>query len=536
MGLLLVFFPEDHQSSAIVDKNKLFQSPSTSMSSSSSSPSPSSSSSSSSFSLSRSSNSSFRRSNSNNMILTKAQSTISICALLVFITLLLFTLSTFEPTTTRVHHPSSRRSLSQNPPDLINDSDPKFRPNPKINTPNYHGNPLLFSSSSSSWYAKMWKQKTGDSKEKSNNLNLPQSALQGMGTLYRRGTRAMSDLVVGHVGEDVNEDEIRLFMRFLLRSGLAAKADVVLISDSSSRFGSVIREENESFLRLIVHHKQLNRTTTGRRRRTISGFDATQFLKKIGKKEVGEPLWGKRYRSNYNYSDRGEDESELTWFSYGSVLGFETSELDPENTLSGFLDHVSLGLRRWACYPMLLGRVRRNFKHIMLVDVKNLVVLGDPGGRVRNLSPESVLVFKKLETVSGKHGKKNPDKSQSHYPVNSAIIAGGARGIRRLSNAVLTEIVRAAMQHKKKSTVTESEILNQLVSSEFMAKNIKFIKSTESIPDSSSLTGLGTNLDASLSLSEYPVIQRGNSNHDINSIIMKQLCSSEVDSSIYRDC
>lgn len=346
----------------------------------------------------------------------------------------------------------------------------------------------------------------------------------------------MSDLVVGHVAEDVNEDEIRLFMRFLHRSGLTAKADVVLISDSSSRFGSVIQEENESFLKLIVHHEQLNRTTSSRRR-TASGFDATQFLKKVGKKEVGEPLWGKRIRSNYNYSDGGgEKEGELTHLSYGSVLGFETSELDPENSLSGFLDHVSLNLRRWACYPMLLGRVRRNFKHVMLVDVKNLVVLGDPVGRVRNQNPESVLIFKKLETVSGKHGKKNSDKSQSHYPVNSAIITGGARGIRRLSNAVLTEIVRAAMRHKKKSTVTESEILNQLVGSEFIAKNINFIKSTESIPDSSSLAGLSTNSDASLSLSEYTVVQRGNSNHDLNSIIMKRLCSSEVDSSVYRDC
>lgn len=344
----------------------------------------------------------------------------------------------------------------------------------------------------------------------------------------------MSDLVVGHVPEDVNEDELRLFMRVLHRSGLTARADVVFISESSSRFGSVIQEENESFLKLIHHFKQLNGTSTTRRR--VRGFDATQFLK-VGKKEVGEPLWGKRIRSSYNDSDGGDQVAgELTHLSYGSVLGFETSELDPENSLSGFLDHVPLSLRRWACYPMLLGRVRHNFKHVMLVDVKKLVVLGDPLNRVRNRSPESVLVFKKAETTSSKHGKNNSDKTQSHFPVNSAIITGGTRGIRRLSNAMLTEIVRAAMQHKRKSAVTESEILNQLVRNEFMVKNINLMKSGESVPDPSSLPGFRANSDASLSLSEYTVIQRGNSDHDLNSIIMKHLCSSEEDSSVYSDC
>ncbi|KAF3442687.1 hypothetical protein FNV43_RR16604 [Rhamnella rubrinervis] len=530
MDLLLVFFPADNNNnnnSAIVDKDKLFATSSASTASlpSSSSSPPSSSSSSSSYSLSKSSTTTatFRRSNSN-MLLTRAQSTISICALLVFITLLLFTLSTFEPTT-RVHPTTtSRRFLSQKPPtNYVINPDPKLKPK----TNHDHGSLL----SASSWYAKMWKRTT-----KLKKSDLPPTALQGMGTLYRRGTRAMSDLVVGHVPEDINEDELRLFMRALHRSGLTAKADIVFVSESSSRFGSVIQEENESFLKLIHHFKQLNRTSSNRRR--VPGFDATQFLK-VGKKEVGEPLWGKRIRSSYNNSDGGgQFAGKLTQLSYGSVVGFETSELDPENSLSGFLDHVPLSLRRWACYPMLLGRVRHNFKHVMMVDVKNLVVLGDPLSRVRNKSPESVLLFQKAETTStSKHGKKNSDKTQSsHFPVNSAIVTGGTRGIRRLSNAMLTEIVRAAIKHKRKSAVTESDILNQLVGNEFIVKNINLMKSTESVPDPSSVAGLRATSDASLSLSEHTVIQRGNSNHDLNSIIMKQLCSSAVDSSVYRDC
>ncbi|BFG38072.1 hypothetical protein CerSpe_243470 [Prunus speciosa] len=497
MGLLLVFFPEDN-GTAIVDKsNMLFSS------SSSSSPSPSSSSSSSSSKTCTI----FRRTNSNNLLMSKARSTISICALLVFITLLLFTLSTFEPTTKP--HPlittASRRFLSQKSPPTTN-TDPKL-----LNKPNATTNPNHSFLLSSSWFGKMWKQKQ-------TNPNLAsrrhQFALQKMGTLYRRGTKAMADLVVGHVQEDVTEDDLRLFLRLLHRSGLTSKADVALIfASSSSRFGSVIAEEDDSFFKLINHYKELNRTS----RKPSSGFDVAPFLK-LEKKQIEEPLWGKKSTNS---------EAELTQLSYGSVVGFEAGELDPENSLSGFLDHVvPMSLRRWACYPMLLGRVRRNFKHIMLVDVQNSVVLGDPLCRVRHHSPESVLLF---TMPPGKHGKKNSESTASHGPVNSVIITGGARGVRRLSNTVLTEIVRATIQHKRKNSVTESGILSQIVANAFVAKNVNLITSTESIPDPSSL-------GAATGLSGHTIIQRGNSNAlDLNSIIMTQICLSEIDTSVYRD-
>ncbi|PRQ44744.1 hypothetical protein RchiOBHm_Chr3g0482601 [Rosa chinensis] len=501
MGLLLVFFPEDNTANAIVDKsNMLFSS--SSSSSTTSSPS-----------------SSFKRSNSNNVLLSKAQSTISICALLVFITLLLFTLSTFEPNSkTHPFSTASRRFLSQNSPPANTKNNPDFKPSNVVYTNTNHS--LLLSSS---WFGKMWKQK----KQKllypirSNN----QFALQRMGTLYRRGTKAMTDLVVGHVDVDVTESELRLFIRLLHRSGLTARADIIFIfaSSTSSKFGSAIQEENESFLNLVRHYSQSNITSP--QHKPTSGFDVTQFLK-LGKKQTEEPLWGKRsMHSNSSEADAAES----TRLSYGSVVGFEVGELDPENSLDGFLDHVApMSLRRWACYPMLLGRVRRNFKHVMLVDVKNSVVLGDPLGRVRHKSAESVL----LSTMSNKHcSKKNSDPAQSHCPVNSAVITGGARGIRRMSATVLTEIVRASMQQqrKRKSPVTESGVLSQLVGNEFISKNIKLVTSTESIPDPSSL--------APGSLLSHAVIQRGNTNHDeLYSIIMKQICSSEIDSSVYRDC
>ncbi|XVF56158.1 hypothetical protein PTKIN_Ptkin06aG0094800 [Pterospermum kingtungense] len=124
---------------------------------------------------------------------------------------------------------------------------------------------------------------------------------------------------------------------------------------------------------------------------------------------------------------------------------------------------------------MLLGRVRRNFKHIMLLDVKNLMLLSDPLGRVRNRSPDSVFLFTK-ESSSGKHSKRNSEKTQSHAQVNSAILMGGAKGIRRLANTMLTEIVRATMQHKKKKSISESGILSQLVGSGYILKNINLIR------------------------------------------------------------
>ncbi|GLT88202.1 hypothetical protein SLE2022_062370 [Rubroshorea leprosula] len=491
MGLLLVFFPEDHNkgTNPVLDRevaaagNFSSSSPTTARV--------------------------IRRTNSSSLLFTKAQSTISICVFLVFVTLLVFTLSTFEPAIpipTTVSASTSRRFLTQ-----------KFLLT-KPDSPSF----------SSFWVSKLSRVKfrtTPYVKKQSSWIS--SFALQGMGTLFRRGTRAMNNLVVTHVSEDVTEDELRLFLRSLHRSGVTAKSDVVFIfgSSSSAKFYSVVQEENDSFLELLDRHKKSVNST----RDSVFSFDVTHFVKS-GKKDVGEPLWGKKIRGNY--SDFSKGETELTRLSYGSVLGFETNELDPENSLSGFLGHVPTSLRRWACYPMLLGRVRRNFKHIMLVDVKNMVITGDPLGRVKNGSPESVYLLA-AKRGGNKHNKKNPEKTQSNYSVNSAILMGGTRGIRRLSLAMLTEIVRAAIQHKKKNSFSESGILSQLVGNQHLLKNVNVVRAAESIPDASSLT-----VSRSKSSMDYSIIQRGNSNGDeINSMIKKQICSCEVDSSsVYRDC
>ncbi|XP_061340362.1 uncharacterized protein LOC133286878 [Gastrolobium bilobum] len=425
MGLLLVLFPQDKSTTTtIADKTKL-NFPSTSKS-----------------------------------LFSKAQSTISICAILLFFTLILFTLSTIPNT------PSS--SPLPLPPRFL-----------------------------------LHKTQT----------HKPHFALQRMGTLHRRGTRAMTNLLVCHVSDETPLDDFRFFVRLLHRSTLTASTDVVFLfasPSSVSTFAPILRQENNAFFSFLRQHSRFNSTR----------FNLTRFFFK--EPRMGEPeqtLWGnKKIRSNFD---------DVDLLSYGSVLSFDATELDPENSLAGFLDRVPLSLRRWACYPMLLGRVRRNFKHVMLVDVKSVLILNDPLGRVRNRSPESVLLFTKAE----KHGKK------TQRTVLSTVVMGGARGVRRLSNAVLVEIVRAAIQHKKKkNSVSESAILSQLVGDEFMLKNrnINLIPSSESIPEASSLGGHHSG--ASTSLSDYAIIQRGASNHDLNSVFKKQICSCMIDSSVYKDC
>ncbi|KAL1549953.1 hypothetical protein AAHA92_17973 [Salvia divinorum] len=400
---------------------------------------------------------SFKRTNSSHLI-HKVQSTISICLLLLFTTLLLFTISTLPSATTTA---ARRRHLISKSPQF------------------------------------------------SSNIS---RALQGMGTLYRRGTRAMTELVVAHAVESLTRDELKSFLRLFHRSPLASKSDLLIIFPSrTAAYDAAILEENDSFLKLLTRYKSSNVSHSS------ASFNVTHFTK-IGKRErdSGEPIWGRRIRSN----STGNESARV---SYGSVAGFDVEELDPENSLSGFLGNVPMSLRRWACYPMLLGRVRRNFKHVMLVNLKEFLVLGDPLDRVRTQSPESVLV-----NAVGRHGKGNTRPSR----VDSGVLMGGSRGIRRVCSKMLTDIVRATMQQaKKKNPVSESGLFNQLVGNEYVLKEVKLVVSTESLAEVSSLGGSG------LHRSNHGLIRRGkNSSLDANSALITQLCSFPIDSTVYSDC
>ncbi|KAL4558058.1 hypothetical protein LXL04_036254 [Taraxacum kok-saghyz] len=461
MGFFLVFFPQEHhhhhqQQQDLINSSSPLKSPTI--------------------------NALLRRTNYTH-INAKAQSTISICALLIFLTLFLFTISTFEPNNNNFirssHH--YRRHLSQSHP---------------AKTP------------------------TSDS-----------HALQRLGTLYSRGTSPMNDVVICHVTESVTFTELRTFLRAFHRSGLLTKSDLVFIfptvttPDSSD---DIIREENRTFQKLIRRYK--TELSNGSNLSDFpASFEVAQFMKS-GKKDLGkgEPIWGRKIKSNSNSNSSNGGETELTRLSYGSVVGFGVGELDPENSLSGFLDHVPMSLRRWAAYPMILGRLRRNFKHVMLVDVKEVLLLGDPLGPVRNRIPESVYLSATPPPPTTKHNRKVSDKTHQKT-INPAVIMGGARGVRRFSAAMLTEIVRATTQQqhsKKKTPVTESALLSRLATNDFLQKSIHLVASTESLPEASSLSGV--------LVANTTVVRRGNSNIDID--YTKHICSYSIEGSVYSEC
>lgn len=337
----------------------------------------------------------------------------------------------------------------------------------------------------------------------------------------------MNELVICHVSESVTKKELKLFLRGFHRSGLASKSDLLFVFNSISTidsFDDLIREENDLFLKLVHRYK----SELGNGSKVVdfpASFDATRFVKSGKEADKGEPIWGRRIKANNSSFSNGDNGTELTRLSYGSVVGFGIGELDPENSLSGFLDHVPMNLRRWASYPMILGRVRRKFKHIMLVDVKELLLLGDPLARVKNHTPESIFLS---STPPPKHTRKN--NKHHRKSINPALIIGGERGVRRLSAAMLTEIVRSTTRqhHNKKNLVTESTLLSQLAANEFLQRSIRFVTSTESIPEPSSLTGVA--------LANQTVVRRGNSNLDIGAVITKHICSFSIDSSVYTDC
>ncbi|TMW83803.1 hypothetical protein EJD97_000694, partial [Solanum chilense] len=314
--------------------------------------------------------------------LFRAQFLISICVFLIFITFLFFTVSTFEP--------SSRFKLQN---------------------------------SKSSSYQR--------------------HALQGMGTLFRKGTRSMSDLIVAHVIESVTVQELKLFMKLIYRSKISSKSDILFVFPKKSvLFENTIVEENTSFFKLINSYD----------------YNSTIFNSTHNKANASEePIWGRKKQSNFI-----DEEAESIQLSYGSVIGFYADELDPENSLSGFMDHVPMNLRRWACYPMLFGRIKRKFNHIILVNVKEIFVLGDSPSRIKSLSlsQTQVLIFR----------RKNFEKTHKKQ-VSAEIIMGGLRGIRRLSNAMLIKIIQESMQRN------ESVLFNQVVRNEFMMKNVELILS-----------------------------------------------------------
>lgn len=214
-------------------------------------------------------------------------------------------------------------------------------------------------------------------------------ALKGLGTVFIRGTKVMSELVVAHITEDTQLEDLRLFFRGLYRSGVMARADVVVLFAWNALpvyMVNLINEENSSFHKLLqfsssesndVHTDgPASSPSPTQSAASISPFNIDAYKKASAENELtSQPFWGSRV-GNLSHGNRSD--GAMQQFVWGSIIGFDASELNPDDTLQGFFDHPPVELRRWACYQMLLGMVRHRFKHVLLTDVSGVAILGDP--------------------------------------------------------------------------------------------------------------------------------------------------------------
>ncbi|XP_024374829.1 uncharacterized protein [Physcomitrium patens] len=217
---------------------------------------------------------------------------------------------------------------------------------------------------------------------------LAEKALQGMGTLFRKGTQHMQELIVAHLSENTSLDSLRLFLRTLHRSGATARADVLVLfagvsSGSHGEHWEVFQEEEENFQKMLALFDP--KSTAKRRASDISNSTLTPFNSGVFKRASEEQaqsvrvdvIWGNR--SNNSQMDAKEQ----GWSSYGSIAGFEMQDLDPTNVLSGFLDDPPAQLRRWVCYEMLLGMVKSKYHNVLLTQVKGVAFVGDALAAIR---------------------------------------------------------------------------------------------------------------------------------------------------------
>jgi hypothetical protein len=157
-------------------------------------------------------------------------------------------------------------------------------------------------------------------------------ALEGMGVLFRKGTRAMPELVVAHLTETTTSEDLRFFLRGLHRSGMPARADVVLLypwRPLPVELAAVIRDEEVSFQKLLARFRKTRGDSA-----KLSVFNPGAYMRTMPVSD-----YGKRQDSMWGKGMVGDDESESAEkVHYGAVVGFDVQELDPDDALSGFLD------------------------------------------------------------------------------------------------------------------------------------------------------------------------------------------------------
>ncbi|XP_024377628.1 LOW QUALITY PROTEIN: uncharacterized protein, partial [Physcomitrium patens] len=216
-----------------------------------------------------------------------------------------------------------------------------------------------------------------------------ESALQGMGVLFRKGTRHMRELIVAHLSNGTSLANMRLFLRTLHRSGASARTDGVVLFPrdycGSKQVWEVFQEDEASFQRILALSDP--ETIANRRASDITNSTLIPFNSIVFKRAVEEQARSARVdlRWGTRLNDSQADGNEQELVRYGSIVGFEMQELDPTNIFSGFFDDPPAQLRHWVCYEMLLGMVKSKYRRVLLTQVKGVLFVGDAMAAIRSL-------------------------------------------------------------------------------------------------------------------------------------------------------
>lgn len=335
------------------------------------------------------------------------------------------------------------------------------------------------------------------------------AALEGMGMLFRRGTRGMTQLVVAHLAESTTVDDLRLFLRGLHRSGMPAHADVVLLfpfRPVATEFRVVIQEEETYFQKLLSKREEHGRATSRKlvtfspdvHEPKLSVFNSGAYTRTPPAAELTTTgphqdvsIWGRRHNDTSsktvapivdapeNFQPAVQEDEAVP--HYGAVVGFDVQELDPDDALSGFLQSPPIHLRRWLCYQMLLGMVRHRYRHVLVTETTGVVILTDALASLKkkdaselhlfataqkwsDMDPYGTNAVPRMEFAYGKGVWKSLDEEEKRKKViSTGVILGGVRPVRSVAAAMATEVVRVALLRKSREPFRDASLLSYLV-------------------------------------------------------------------------
>jgi hypothetical protein len=377
-------------------------------------------------------------------------------------------------------------------------------------------------------------------------------ALEGMGVLFRKGTRAMPELVVAHLTETTTSEDLRFFLRGLHRSGMPARADVVLLypwRPLPVELAAVIRDEEVSFQKLLARFRKTRGDSA-----KLSVFNPGAYMRTMPVSD-----YGKRQDSMWGKGMVGDDESESAEkVHYGAVVGFDVQELDPDDALSGFLDSPPASLRRWVCYQMLIGMVRHRYRHVLLTEVTGVFILKDMLSPLRKKDSSLHLYYtgqRWSDAIQSVYGKRFwnslEDEEKARKVVSTSVIVGGIRQIRSVVTAMATEIVRVALLRQDRVAfradspflsvlVHRSSVLGKRVASHLQVHDsgASLVNLLPGPPRAAPFDDFFRRSDCRFSLLQG--LQNGAVSQDRRKKILESLrddiCGSQNDAQIYPDC